>query len=70
MAPSADSMPLTKIVGPEFFDAGTSAIKPAELARQTFNRIYAIAGGGIVLAITGFLILAVPQSRLKSNRAS
>ena len=69
-APSADSMPLTKIVGPEFFDPGNAGVKPAELARETFNRIYTIAGGGIVLAILGLLIIAVPQSRQKNTDGS
>ena len=68
-APSADSMPLTKIVGPEFFAPGNSGTKPAELARKTFNRIYTIAGGGVVSAILGVLIIAVPQSRRKNNSA-
>ncbi len=69
-APTTDSMPLTKIVGPEFFALGNSGTKPAKLARQTFNRIYIIAGGGIVSAILGVLIIAVPQSRRKNTSAS
>ena len=62
-APSADSMPLTRIVGPELFDSGNAARKPAALARTTFNRIYTIGGGGIVFAILGLLMLAIPHLR-------
>ena len=69
-ASTADSMPLTKIVGPEFFAPGNSGTKPAELARKTFNRIYIIAGGGTISAILGVLIIAVPQGRRKNNGAS
>ena len=68
--PSSDSMPLTKIVGPEFFDPGNVGTKPAELARKTFNRIYTIAGCGIVAAILGVLTLAVPKSGRQHNSAS
>lgn len=68
--PSADSMPLTKIVGPEFFALGNAGTKPADLARKTSNRIYTIAGGGIVAALLGVPILAVPKSRRQNNSAS
>lgn len=68
--PSVDSLPLTKIVGPELFNPGNAGTKPAALARTTFNRIYAIGGGGIVLAIAGVLILAIPQARGSTHDAS
>ena len=69
-APSADSMPLTKIVGPELFAPGNAGTKPAEPARNTFSRIYAIAGGGIVAAILGVALLAVSKSRRQNNSTS
>lgn len=69
-APSADSMPLTKFVSPELFAPGNAGAKPAELARTAFNRIYAIAGGGIVAAILGVLIFAVPKSQRQPNSES
>ena len=67
--PSADAMPLTKIVGQEFFAPDNAGMKPAELAGQVFNRIYTIAGGGIVAVILGVLILVVTKSRRQDNRA-
>lgn len=69
-APSVDSMPLTKIVGPEFFAPGNAGTEPAQLASKTFSRIYTIAGGGIVAAILGVLILAVPKSRRQNISGS
>lgn len=69
-APSADSMPLTKILNPALFAPGDPGAKPAELARTAFNRIYAIAGGGIVAAILGVLTFAVPKSQRQPNSES
>ena len=71
--PSAASMPLMKIVGPEFFgppNAGTQPAKPTTVARTMFNRIYAIAGGGIFLAVLAVLVIAMPQSRRADHDAS
>lgn len=62
-APSADSMPLTRIVGLELFDSGDAATKPAALSGTTFNRIYTIGVGGFVLAILGLLMLSIPRLR-------
>ena len=62
-APAADSMPLTRVVGPELFDPGKAGMQPAELAAMAFNRIYAIGGGGILLAVLGVVALAAPLAR-------
>ena len=69
-APPADSMPFTKIVGPELFDPGNAGAKPAALARTTFNRIYMIGGCGIVLAFVAVLILAFPRSHVTKHIAT
>ena len=58
LAPTADSMPLTRFVYPGFFDAGT---KPAELAQAAFNRIYIIGGGSFALVVAGIVMLVLPQ---------
>lgn len=58
LVPSADTMPLTRLVYPELFDTANSGSKPAELARSAFNRIYLIGSGSIVLLVVGILILA------------
>lgn len=60
-APSIDSMPLTKIVGPELFDPGNRGTKPVTLVRTVCNRIYLVGGVGIVLAVLGVVTVAVPQ---------
>lgn len=64
LAPNADSMPLTRLVCPEFFDAGNAGdkpAKPAELARATLNRIYIIGGGSLALVVVGGVVLVLPQ---------
>ena len=60
--PSPDSLPLTRIVAPELFDAGKSAIKPAELASMALNRIYAIGGASLVSLALGALLLMIKQT--------
>jgi len=58
-APVAEEMPLTRIVCPELFDPGNAGVKPAELARMAFNRIYMIGGGGLLAATLGGLLFAL-----------
>lgn len=63
LAPTAGSMPLTRFVYPELFDAGNAGVKPgqaAELTQAAFNRIYMI-GGSFSLAFAGFAMLVLPQ---------
>lgn len=64
VVPSADSMPLTRLVAPGLFDtenAGAMAEKPAELARAAFQRIYIIGYGSLALFLICILLLVVPQ---------
>ena len=63
LAPSADSMPLTRSVYPEFFEplnTGGRPAKPAELAQAAFNRIYLIGGVSIALVVAGVVMLELP----------
>jgi hypothetical protein len=60
--PSPDSMPLTRIVGPELFDTGNAVIKPAELASMAFNRIYIILGASLFSLVLGTLLLVLAKS--------
>lgn len=63
-APTADSMPLTRIVYPEFSDAvnaGAKPAKPAEFVQAAFNRIYIIFGGTFALLVAGIAMLVLPQ---------
>lgn len=65
MPPSPDSIPLTKIVGPELFDPEHAATSPAELASMAFNRIYIIGGASLLPLALGVLLLMnkqVPKS--------
>ncbi|MEM8670396.1 MAG: hypothetical protein AAGG48_22920 [Planctomycetota bacterium] len=55
--PSADSLPLTKIVCPELFDEGSSATRPAELANVAFRRILIVGGASFFAATLGVLLL-------------
>lgn len=59
LAPTADSMPLTRVVYPELFEldeAEAQAVKPAELAQSVFNRIYMIGGASLALIFVGLLL--------------
>lgn len=72
-APSADSMPLMRIVYPELFDtanAGAKPAKPAELAQAAINRIYIIGGGSFALIVAGILMLVLPQGRQTGKTSS
>jgi hypothetical protein len=60
--PSPDSMPLTKIVGPELFDPEHAATRPAELASMAFNRIYIIGGVSLISLALGVLQLMTKQT--------
>lgn len=65
LAPTADSMPLTKFVYPEFFNPGNpggKSAKPAEVARAAFNRIYIIGGGSFTLVVSGIVMLVLPRN--------
>ena len=65
LAPTGDSMPLTRTVYPELFDAGNAEAtpaKPAELAQAASNRIYIIGGGSFALVVAGIAMLLLPQS--------
>lgn len=65
LAPTADSMPLTRFVYPEFFkplNAGAKPAKPAELAQAAFNRIYIIGGGSFALIVVGIVMLTLPKN--------
>ncbi|MEO1529472.1 MAG: hypothetical protein AAFX06_28960 [Planctomycetota bacterium] len=64
--PTANEMPMTKIVGPELFDPGNAGGRPSDLAQIAFNRIYAIGGGGIVLVILPILFVLMPRSRAET----
>lgn len=64
LAPTADSMPLTRFAYPKFFEAGNAGgkpAKPAELAQAAFNRIYIIGGGSFALFVAGIVMLVLPQ---------
>ena len=60
--PSRDSLPLTRIVGPELFDKEKAATKPAELASMVFNRIYMIGGASLFSLALGALLLVIKQA--------
>jgi hypothetical protein len=65
LAPTADSMPLTRFVYPEFFkplNAGGKPAKPAELAQAAFNRIYIIAGVSFALIVAGTVMLTLGKN--------
>jgi hypothetical protein len=71
--PSPDSMPLTKIIGPEFFDPDHAAAKPAELARKTLNRIYTIGAASVFSLALGVMLLIkkqTPESRVVGDGES
>lgn len=71
IAPPDTSMPLTRIIYPEFFEpatAGTTPAKPAELAQAVQTRIFIIGGGSLALIVVGIVMLMLPQrSRTKPN---
>ena len=60
--PSPDSMPLTKIVGPELFDTEHAATEPAELASMAFNRIYIIGGVSLFSLAVGALLMVIRKA--------
>jgi hypothetical protein len=65
LAPTADSMPLTSFLCPDFFkplNAGGKAAKPAELAQAALIRIYIIGGGSFALFVTGIVMLLLQQN--------
>ena len=73
LAPTADSMPLTRFLYPKFFDAGNAEAKPAkpaELAQAAFNRIYIIGGGSFVLVVAGIVMLVLPQRHRTGQNSS
>jgi hypothetical protein len=73
LAPTADSMPLTRFVYPELFkplNPGGKAAKPAELAQAAFNRIYIIGGVSFALIVVGIGTLALPQNSRTGQNSS
>jgi hypothetical protein len=72
-APAADSLPLTRLVNPELFDAGKAGAtpaKPVELVQAAFQRIYLLGGGSIALILIGTLMLVMPQRPNSEGSAS
>lgn len=69
-APSADSMPLTKVVGPELFDPDHAKTKPAALAGIALNRIYMIGGGSALLITIAVLVLVITPTRRSSRQTA
>jgi hypothetical protein len=68
--PSPASMPLTNFVSPGLFDSGNAGertVKPAELARVAFNKIYIFGGGSFALIVVGILMVGM---RGNTNRAN
>lgn len=65
--PAADSMPLTKIICPELFDAGNAAVKPADLAKMAFNRVTMLGGGALLLATLGGLMFVISSTISKNQ---
>ena len=57
IAPAADSLPLTELIYPDLFVKAETSAKPAELAREVINRIYAIGGLALLLVAVGFILL-------------
>ncbi len=61
LAPSADALPLTRLLYPKLFDTGNGDVKAADLAQGAFNRIFIIGCGSFVLVVVGILIVVLPQ---------
>lgn len=73
LAPTADSMPLTRFVYPKLFDAGNPGVKPAkpaELVQAAFSRIYIIGGSSFALVVAGFVMLVLPQGPRTGQNSS
>lgn len=73
LAPTADSMPLTRFVYPEFFKAVNAegkAAQPAELAQAAFNRIYIIGVASFALVVSGIVMLMLPQKSQAGQSSS
>jgi hypothetical protein len=63
LAPSANSMPLTRFVCPELFATGSSGakiVRPAELVQAASNRIYIIGGASVALIVVGIVLVVMP----------
>ena len=55
--PSADELPLTKIVAPELFDPDHASTRPSDLAALGFKRIWMIGGTAIGVVALGIVPL-------------
>ena len=51
--PSPEDATLTRIIGPEFFDASSANVKPGELADRVFKRIYFVGACSIAMIVLG-----------------
>ena len=63
--PNPEAMPLTKIVGPEFFDPEYASSHPSELAGLAFKRIYIVGGaafGAFTLGVCLLMAMKNPKA--------
>lgn len=70
---SADSMPMTRIVGPEFFETpadGDISPRPTDLARIVLSRIYGLGGVGLLMIVASIFLTARPSRRQNPNETS
>ncbi|MCA9058804.1 MAG: hypothetical protein KDA85_09900 [Planctomycetaceae bacterium] len=66
--PSAEAMPLTRIIYPRLFEIEETVVKPAELARDAFGRISLIGTGSLVLLMIGVVTFVLSQRSQAEQR--